>query len=200
MKTPRQRKAMAAATVGVSALGLVMAIGALLPPWPLISGKYYGQESPIANFIQVVFDYPKEHYASFIFVSDAPLLVSALEIAPVLLQAAIIGALTIGMLRLVAGLAREGSFAAQVSRSLSFISIVALGGGVVQFALGLSAWAVGFGWFTDMAELTLQQVTQERPPFPHWPVTLAILGILAAVLRSAFREGSRLKEDVELVV
>lgn len=198
--TSKRRGASMLAITGVVVLGAVMIVGSVLPPWPLISIEYFGQQSPIANFVQVVFDYPIPHYSAFLFVVEEPAHVSALELAPVILQAVIVAVLTFTLVRLLAGLAGGESFSPVVGRSLTTFSVVALAGGLVQYLVGLWAWNVGMGWLDEGSTDPARELLLAQPPFPHWPVALVMVGLLAAALRVAFRDGAMLKREVDGLV
>ncbi|MCG2622996.1 hypothetical protein LVY72_13925 [Arthrobacter sp. I2-34] len=195
----KRRGATTAAITGVTILGGVMIAGSVLPPWPLISNQYFGQNSPIGNFVQAVFEYPIVGPAAWLFVDQEPWYVSVLELAPIILQAIILAVLTFAIARLLAGIPGGDSFAPSVRKSLTLLSVAALAGAIIQFSVGLLAWTICKGWH-DANFGPVNDLVYGRPPFPDWPVTLLIIGILAAALRAAFRDGAQLREEVAGIV
>jgi hypothetical protein len=196
----KRRGATSAAITGVTVLGGVMIAGSVLPPWAMLSNQYFGQNSPIGNFVQAAFGYPIEHYSAFLFVANAPLHIVLLEAAPVVVQAIILAILTFAMARLLAGIAGGDSFAPSVRRSLTLLSVTAMVGALVQFGVGLLSWSICKPWMDSGSTLPINDLVYGRPPFPDWPVTLLIIGILAAALRVAFRDGANLREEVVGIV
>lgn len=197
----KRRGATTAAITGVTVLGGAMIAGSLLPPWPMLSNQYFGQNSPIGNFVQGVFGYPIEGlFTSAPVVANTPPHIVLLEAAPPVVQAVILAVLTFAMARLLAGIAGGDSFAPSVRNSLTLLSVTAVVGALVHFGVGLLAWSICKPWLESVSTLPINDLVYGRPPFPDWPVTLLIIGILAAAFRVAFRDGANLREEVVGIV
>lgn len=187
------------AIAGVIILGAVMVAGVVLRPWPLLSWMYMGRVSPIEHVVELVFDYPGSRAAAGLFIRDAPLDVRVITLLPVAVQAVVVVLLTITTARVLAAISRGAAFTARARRSLKVLSVVGIVGGLVQFGVGVLAWKVGSGWL-DLDPEDPGVRLYSHMPFPEWPITLVIIGLLAAALGVAFRAGARLEEDLDGVV
>ncbi len=182
-------------------LAAVAAVGAALPLWPPLSLKYMGRSSPIENFILMVFDYPAG--AAWLWSADPSLGVRVLFVAPAAVQTLLIIALALLLVRLLSDISRGMGFRAKAQRTLTAFSVVGIGGGLVQFTVGIAAWQVGRErWDLPNPEFDggYQAALINAFPFPQWPLTLILIGIVAIALGAAFRTGSRFEKELERVV
>lgn len=181
-------------------LAAVAAVGAALPLWPPLSLKYMGRSSPIENFILMVFDYPAG--AAWLWSRESSLSVWMLVMAPVVVQTLLIIALALLLVRLLSDISRGRGFRAKAQRTLTAFSVVGIGGGLVQFTVGIVAWQVGRGLWDPNPNLVgeYQVALINAFPFPQWPLTLILIGVVAIALGAAFRTGSRFEKELEGVV
>lgn len=133
------------------------------------------------------------------WVRDLPLNVRIITLLPVAVQAIVVAMLTIAGARLLAAISGGEAFTERARRSLTALSAVGVVGGLVQFGVGVLAWKVGSGWL-DLDPEDPQVAMYGQLPFPDWPITLVIIGLLAAALGIAFRAGAKLEEDLQGVV
>lgn len=198
--TPRLPLATKVINTVLLLLATVAAVGAALPLWPPLSLEYMGRSSPIENFILMVFDYPAG--AAWLWSRDLSLGVRMLVMAPVIVQTLLIIALALLLVRLLADISRGKGFQAKAQRTLTAFSVMGIGGGLVQFTVGIVAWQVGRGLWDPTPELDggYQAALFNAFPFPQWPLTLILIGIVAIALGVAFRVGAKFEQELEGVV
>ncbi len=185
---------------GLVVLGAAAAVGAAVPLWPLISWKYMGRPSPTENFVLAVFGYPATQ-GGWLWHRDLPLDIRTITMLPVVIQTLAIIAIVVLVVRLFSAISRGAAFHTRALRSLTALSVVGIGGGLLQFAVGVVAWQVGHEWLNPSPSLDPYQVALfDQFPFPQWPLTLILVGILATALRVAFRAGARFERELEGVV
>ncbi|MGO1385066.1 MAG: hypothetical protein ACTHWA_00500 [Arachnia sp.] len=177
-------------------LAAVAAVGSALPLWPPLSLKYMGRPSPIENFILMVFDYPTG--AAWMWSNDLSLGVWVLVMAPVVVQTLLIIALALLLVRLLSEISCGRGFQMRARRTLTAFSVVGIGGGLVQLTVGIVAWQVGRGLWDPNPGLFdggYQAALINAFPFPQWPLTLILIGIVAIVLGVAFRDGAKFEQE-----
>lgn len=178
----------------------VAAVGAALPLWPNFSLHYMGRSSPIENFILMAFDYPGGR--AWFGLGDVDLGVRVPIMAPVVLQTVLIIVVAILVVRLLSDISRGTGFRFRAQLTLKALTIVGIGGGLLQFTVGIVAWRVGRGlWDLDASVVGDYQVALISAfPFPQWPLVLILIGVVAMALGVAFRAAARSEQELEGVV
>lgn len=195
----RVRVATGIANAGVIVSGTVIAAGIVLPPWwPIALNLHMGRPSPIDNFIRVVFGYPIPE--PFLY-GDMPLHEWVATSLPLVVQFITVVACTILLSRLLTAVAPDGAFGARSRRTLSILGIIGLSGGILLFGVGVLSWILGRSWLPpDPSAGPYQIAMVNQFPFPQWPLTFLLIGIVASALSVAFKTGARMEEDLEGVV
>ena len=139
------------------------------------------------------------HEGESAFLTDVPVWLRLLCAGPGIIQALTILAAAVLVTRILRGISAGDSFAPGVRRALRWLAATLCGGALLKagadFAAVSTLWRLGDLSSPTRLEgfLSPYQGLGFAPPSVPW--MLLLLGIIAAALAVAFREGARLKED-----
>lgn len=167
--------------------GVLIAAGALLRPWPLISKQYMGRIAPIGHLIEFLFDYPGARAGATLQVVELPPDVRIITLLPVIVQAVIVLGLTILAVRLLLGITREKEARRSAHRNLGNLSKVAIAGGLVQFGTGIWAWRTALAWLDLDPTAGPWEIRYQYLPTPDWPLALLLTGLITAAFAWTLR-------------
>jgi hypothetical protein len=134
-----------------------------------------------------------------IYLTDLPLALRWLCASPELLAGLTLAAAGYLTARVLIAIATGRPFAARVRRHLAALSAVLLIGGIGQGALDTWAGRVLFH-IDDHVPGFVSTYSGLGTDVPHWPMTLIVVGLVAAALRLAFTEGARLQAEMADVI
>lgn len=197
--SPTARRAITAAAALVHLLAAATAMKALLQTLiylngsnPLVFGGADGRVS-LSDLPQLLQASPRSEVAQLLYLGDLPLWLRALSVSPYLVAAVTAVAAAVLLGRVLRAVRTGAPFTAPAVGALKVLAVVLLGGAIAQGLLGTAA------------VLAISHVVWQVPGFtsaytgigtdvPHWPLTTAVLGLLAIAAHTAFRHGQSLQD------
>lgn len=184
------------------------ASGSLLQAWMTVTGRFLwtgggaDPRQPIEFLPQLLQADVREGFSFYL--EDLPVWLRAAAAGPALIYAITVTLAAVLVARMLRTIASGDAFGPGVRRPLGGLSLTLLGGGVLHGLADTAAW-----W---LLLRNLPRLSEERGEgyssalqgigydLPDWPVMLIVLGLIAAALTIAFRQGARLREEMAGVI
>lgn len=181
-----------------SMVGGIAVIGNLTAAVQIIAGRYlfsFGGGDPRLPLVQLPqllqADVRPGHTYT---VADLALGLRVLSATPSIVAAATIAVAVFLLAGVLSRIATGRAFDLPVRRRVALLSVVLIGGGLLQGLLDTAAIAA---IAVSLDRAAIQGIGTNTP---SWPWTLIVVGVAVSALGAAFAEGARLKEDVAGVV
>lgn len=197
-----------AVRVGIAAVwtALVLALlGSLTSFVTVLTGRVLfasggaEQRLPLTSLPQVVQAELQEGYTGFL--TDVPLWLRLFCASPLVVEAVMIAAAGLLVARILRSIGSGDPFGPQVISALRRVAVVLLAGGFLQGILDLAAGRVLWNVSTDFTTVNIfDRYAVLNYAGPQWPWLLILLGVIAAALAVAFRQGARLQEETVGIV
>lgn len=207
-KTKTRPTSVRLAVTFVLVAAAVGALWRLVQVWGILTAQYLwaggdlDPRLPVESLPQLLQADVRDGHSFYL--EDLPLWLRAASALPALVYAITIVLAAILVARMLRTIACGDAFGSGVRRTLAGLSVILIGGGILHgLADTVAVWLLRQNLFRFSQEHGADDAPALRGvglDLPDWPIMLIVLGLIAAALTIAFRQGARLREEMAGVI